>query len=107
MATMTWHTLDDTGDTTVVFEPSPELVAAVEEVFADGKSDAGRFADADEAHGYALAQKAFTELKEMKYRTHIIPEGGTANDAVVVHRWEDVISEHAAAVIAVPQTVGG
>lgn len=104
MATL--HILDSTGDTTLTFEASPELVAAVEEVFADGRSDAGRVADAGVAHDLALAEVKFKEMLKAGYRAHMTQSPtDTGNDAVITRDWDEASS--AAAVIMVPQTVGG
>lgn len=104
MATL--HVLDSTGDTTLTWEASPELIAAVDEVFADGRSDAGRVADAVVAHDLALAEAKFKEMLALGYRAHMTAsETDTGNDAVITRSWDEAST--AAAVIMVPQTVGG
>lgn len=107
MAFIKWRTLDGTGDTRTDFEPSPELVASVEEIF-DGKSDLGRFASADEAHGYALAELAFKDAEKSKAFLAVIPVGGKGEDAQKVTTWNEVVNTpNLGEVIAVPNLQGG
>lgn len=95
----TIHVLDSSGDTTLEWEATPELVAEVESAF-----DVGRVKDAEVAHDIALAKALFDKMKGMGYRAHQTQSPtDTGNDAVIAHKFP----EEAAAVIMVPQTVGG
>lgn len=105
----TLHILDETGDTTLEFTVTPELVADIESAFAEGdKTDEGRYANIDEAHAIALAEVKFNEIKALGYRTYMTKSAtDTGNDAVIVQRFSDVLQEGAAKVVMQPQTVGG
>lgn len=85
----TLHILDSTGDTTLTWEPtaSDELIADIESAFETAKAEA-----------------SFRRFKALGYRAHKTesPED-TGNDAVITHTFDPT----AAAIIMVPQTVGG
>jgi hypothetical protein len=89
----TLHILDATGDTELLWDASPELVADVESAFAN--------AELEDA-----ARAKFTEMLALGYRAHMTASAtDTGNDAVITRSWSE--ARTAAAVIMVPQTVGG
>jgi hypothetical protein len=91
MATL--HILDSTGDTTLTWDASPELVADIESAFVN--------AELEDA-----ARTKFAETLALGYRAHMTQsETDSGNDAVITRSWDE--ARTAAAVIMVPQTVGG
>lgn len=87
----TLHVLDSTGDTTLVWDASPELVADVESAF-------------DSAEAEQAARVKFAQMKSLGYRAHKTSSPtDTGNDAEITHTFDPT----AAAIIMVPQTVGG
>jgi hypothetical protein len=89
----TLHILDSTGDSTFTWDASPELVADVESAF-------------DNAALEDVARAKFTKMLALGYRAHMTKSADdTGNDATITRNWDE--ARTAAAVIMVPQTVGG
>lgn len=96
--------LSGNGHDVAEWTTTPELIAAVEEIFEGGRTDLGRFANIDEAHAIALADAEFRALKALGYRTEkVMDPAGTANDAEITHKFD----YEAAQIFAAPQTQGG
>jgi hypothetical protein len=92
----TLHVLDSTGDTTLTWDADAALVT-------EGL-DEGRIQDAEAAFDWAAAEVAFTEAKGLGYRAHKTSSPtDSGNDAEITHKFDGT----AAAILMVPQTVGG
>ena len=72
-------------------------------------NDLGRVKNIEEAHALALedaAKAKFHEMLALGFRAHMTQSAtDTGNDAVITRDWDE--ARTAAAVILVPQTVGG
>lgn len=95
----TLHVLDSTGDTTLTWDSQTVLVTASESAL-----DEGRIKDVEAAFDWAAAEGAFADAKTLGYRAHKTDSPtDTGNDAVITHKFDGT----AAAILMVPQTVGG
>lgn len=89
----TLHVLDSSGDTELLFDATQELIDDVESAFVTATQE-------------DVARAKFQEMLAKGYRAHMTQSpDDTGNDAVITRSWDE--ARTAAAVIMVPQTVGG